>query len=106
MNGMNGMNEPTIPMIEDLTPAMLSAIAGAILSLVFRYAPGAADWFAGLTPAQRQLFMLGVTSTIAILIGLYTFAQSGFNTSRLWSLLFTLYVALSSNQVTYQFVKR
>jgi hypothetical protein len=96
----------TLPTINDLTPAMLSAAAAAVISLVFRFVPGAADWFNSLASTQKQLFMLGVTAAIALFIGLYTFAQDGFEASRLWSLLFTLYAALSANQVTYQFVKR
>ncbi len=95
----------TIPTADDLTPAMLSAVAAAVVSLVFRYVPGASDWFAGLEATRKQLFMLGVTGAIAAAIGLYTFAQSGFSVERLWGLLFTLYAALTANQVTYQFIK-
>ena len=96
----------SFPTVDDLTPAMLSATVAAVLSLVFRYVPGAADWFNGLPVTHKQLFMLGVTSALAAAIGLYTFAQHGFSSGRLWCLLFTLYAALTANQVTYQFVKR
>ena len=85
---------------------MLSAIAGAVISLVFQFVPGASDWFARLMPAQKQLFMLGVTSAVAMVIAIFTFAQQGFAWSSLVTLMLVIYAALTSNQVTYQFIKK
>ncbi len=95
-----------IPTIDTLTPAMLSAIAGAVISLIFQFVPGASDWFARLTPPQKQLFMLGVTSIVATVIAIFTFAQQGFAWSSLVTLVLVIYAALTSNQVTYQFIKK
>ena len=95
-----------IPTIDTLTPAMLSAIAGAVISLIFQFVPGASDWFARLTPAQKQLFMLGATSAVAAAIAGYTFTQQGFTWSSLVTLMLVIYAALTSNQVTYQFIKK
>jgi hypothetical protein len=94
-----------IPTIDTLTPAMLAAIAGAVVSLIFQFVPGASDWFARLMPAQKQLFMLGVMLAVAIVISIYTFAQQGFTWSAMLTLLLTIYAALTANQVTYQFIK-
>ena len=95
-----------LPTIDTLTPAMLSAIAGAVISLIFQFVPGASDWFARLTSVQKQLFMLGVTLAAAVVIACYTFAQHGFTWPAVLSLLVTIYAALTSNQVTYQFIRR
>lgn len=37
-----------------------AAIAGAILSLIFFYVPGAKDWYEKLPPAKKQWVMLGL----------------------------------------------
>lgn len=95
-----------IPTIDTLTPAMLAAIAGAVISLIFQFVPGASDWFARLTPPQKQLFMLSVMLAVAIILSIYTFTQQGFTWSALLTLILTIYTALTSNQVTYQFIKR
>jgi hypothetical protein len=85
---------------------MLAAIAGAVISLIFQFVPGASDWFARLTPPQKQLFMLGITTVAALAIAGYTFAQQPFTWSAVLTLLLTIYAALTANQVTYQFIKR
>jgi len=38
----------------------LSLIAGAVLSLVFSYIPGAKGWFMGFEPEIKRLIMLGL----------------------------------------------
>ena len=100
-----------IPTIEQLTPAMLSAVAGAIISLVFRFVPGAKDWYDKLGAEQKQLYMLLIVVGVATLIGAYNYMQAAaLGTAHVtWSsllyLLFTVYTAATANQVTYLFVK-
>jgi hypothetical protein len=95
----------SIPTIDTLTPAMLSAIAGAIISLAFQFVPGASDWFSGLPSTHKQLFMLGVTALVAVFIAANTYMQAGLSWSAFVGLVLTLYSALTTNQVTYQFIK-
>ena len=45
-------------MTNDL-PALISGIAGAVLSLGFTYIPGLSDWYAAQTKQVKQLIMLG-----------------------------------------------
>ncbi len=95
----------TVPTIRTLTPVMLSAIVGAVVSLVFRFVPGAKDWFDSLASEHKQLFMLGVTVAVSAVIAAYTYFQEGVTGDSFIGLLLTIYAALTSNQVTYQFIK-
>jgi hypothetical protein len=92
--------------ISELTPVVLAAAAAAGLSLVFRYVPGARDWFASLQPVYKQWCMFGLTAIIALGIGLWNMAVNGFSQDAVVRLLFALFAALTFNQVTYQFIKR
>ncbi len=95
----------SIPTIEQLTPAMLSAIAGAIISLLFRFVPGLSDWYATLNSQTKQLFMLLIVVIVATIIGVYNYFQTGITWSSLLLLLFTLYTAATANQTTYRFIR-
>ncbi|HEY3289318.1 MAG TPA: hypothetical protein VGK87_04245 [Anaerolineae bacterium] len=92
--------------IDDLKPAMLSAAAAAGISLIFRYVPGARDWFGQLQPEYKQWCMFALAAVIAIAIGTWEMAANGFTQDALVRLLFTLFTALTSNQVTYQFIRK
>lgn len=91
--------------LDQLTPAVLAAAAAALLSLIFRYVPGAADWFQGLVPIYKQWFMLVLTLVFALAVTLWNIAAVGNAEDNVVKLLFALFAALTSNQVTYQYIK-
>jgi multisubunit Na+/H+ antiporter MnhB subunit len=37
----------------------IGAVAGVVVSLLFKYVPGLNTWFEGLNPQNKELFMLG-----------------------------------------------
>jgi len=94
-----------LPSIAELTPALLSAISGALISLAFRYVPGARTWFDQLDGERKQLFMFVITAAVALLIGGIGLAREGVNEQSLITLGLSLYAALTTNQSTYQFIK-
>jgi hypothetical protein len=96
---------PHIPTIAELTPAVLSAIVAALLSISFRYVPGARQWFEGFTSDQKQTFMFVVTVSVALIIGAINIARDGLTEATVLTLLITCYTALTANQTTYQFIK-
>jgi hypothetical protein len=94
-----------MPSIEALTPALLSSIAAALIALLFRFVPGTRAWFARLSGPRKQLFMLGVVVAVAGVIGGYDLCKAGVSEQRVLLLLLSIYTALTSNQVAYQFIK-
>lgn len=51
--------------------ALIASVAGALLSLLFAYVPGAKGWFEGLKGGQKRLVMLGCLVVTALaLVGL------------------------------------
>jgi hypothetical protein len=100
-----GPSEVHIPTIAELTPALLSAIVAAIISLLFRFVPALATWLDSKSPAGKQIFMLAITLLVAGFIGVWNFVRVGVSESSVLLLLLTIYTALTSNQTTYQFVK-
>lgn len=49
----------------------LGIVAGILLSLIFSYVPGAADWFATLDANRKRLVMLGLLAATSIgIVGL------------------------------------
>jgi len=92
--------------INELTPALLAAAAAAGISLIFRYVPGACDWYATLPPVYKQWFMFGMSAMAALGIGLWNMSVNGFTQDAVVRLLFAIFTALTSNQATYQFIKR
>ena len=94
-----------IPTVEELTPALLSAIVAAIISLLFRFVPALSTWLDQMSPTGKQTFMLVVTLIVAGAIGAWNFAHSGITEQSVLMLALTVYTALTSNQTTYSFVK-
>ncbi len=101
-----GQYPPPPYSIDQLTPAVIAAAVASITALIFRYVPGASDWFSQLQPVHKQWFMFAVSSLFAIAIGLWNMAIDGFTPQSLVKLLFAIFAALSANQTTYQFIKR
>ena len=92
--------------IDELTPALLAAGAAAGLSLLVRFVPGVRDWFDAQSALQKQWTMFALTAVVALTIGVWNMAATGFTQDALVRLLFALFAALTSNQVTYQFIKQ
>lgn len=90
----------------ELSPDLLAAIAGAVLSLIFSFTPGLSTWFAGLLPEIKRLIMLGLllVSTAVIYagtcVGIFvtdiTCDQAG-----ILRLVWMLIAAVMANQSTY-----
>lgn len=106
MTPLDASTTIAVPTIQQLTPAVLAAIVSSVISLVFRFIPGALKWFDKMEPEQKQLFMLAVTFVVGAFIGLYNMAATGFSQDTLLVLLLTIFASFSSNQTTYSFTKR
>ena len=61
---MSPENSPSTP----LTPELLSAIAGILLSLLASYLPGFSAWFDRLEAIHKRLVMLGLLAASALAI--------------------------------------
>jgi hypothetical protein len=61
-----------------LTPELLSAIAGILLSLLASYLPGFSAWFDRLEAIHKRLVMLGLLAASALAI-------AGLSCAGLWS---------------------
>jgi uncharacterized membrane protein YfcA len=94
-----------IPTIAELTPALLSAIVAAIISLLFRFIPTLSTWLDQKSPNGKQTFMLIVTLLVAAFIGAWNFVRVGISEQSVLVLILTVYFALGSNQTTYQYIK-
>lgn len=57
-----------------MTPEILSAIAGVVISLAFFYIPGLNSWYAALPGDRKRLVMLGALLIAAL--GVYLLACS------------------------------
>lgn len=51
-----------------ITPAVLAAIAGAVLSLAFSYIPGLNTKFAALSVEAKRLIMAGLLALISVVL--------------------------------------
>ena len=52
-----------------MTPIEISALAGAILALIFEYFPKLSEWYAGLDPNSKRLIMIGLM--VAVVAGVF-----------------------------------
>lgn len=54
-----------------MTPEVLAATAGIVISIGFEYIPGVHDWYNGLSNTYQRLLMLGVMfAIVAVMFGL------------------------------------
>ena len=87
----------------ELTPTVLSALAGIVLSLSFTYIPKWRVYYGQLQTETKALIMLGVLAVTSagiyalVHFGAVTPSQRGNGWSYFWMFLF----ALASNQATY-----
>ena len=89
-----------------MTDNIIASMAGALLSLLFGYAPGLRPWFEALEPTRKALVMLGLLAVASG--GLYgaacytpwpvgvTCDEDGF-----WQLARLFMAALVANQAAY-----
>lgn len=89
-----------------LTPELLSMLAGALLSLLFSYAPGVRDWWAQRTAETKSLVMLGLLLLVSVgvvsascggLIAVVVCSQNG-----VLQVVWTFVLSLMANQSTYK----
>lgn len=92
-----------------MTPEELAALAGVVLSLLFKYFPVLNVWYGGLTKVYKQLLMLG----LIFVVGLGAFGLSCLGAGEFfgialecsgegfWALLSVVFMAGFGNQMTY-----
>jgi uncharacterized protein YacL len=90
----------------ELTPEVLSMIAGVILSLAFSYIPKMNTWFAALPPEIKRLIMLAllfVTSGVIFGLGCAGIVQAGLTCDKqgVVQLVWCFVLAVIANQGVY-----
>lgn len=90
-----------------ISPEILAAIAGAILSLVFSYIPGLNTKYAALDETQKQLIMAGILLLAAL--GVYGLGCGGIlvvgltcDRNGLVQLIWIYLLAIMANQSVYK----
>ena len=96
---------PHLPTIGELTPALIAAVTSAVISLAFRFVPSLRTWFDAHSPDTKQAFMLVATLVVGAMLGTAALVKYGVSEEGLILLGLSIYAALSSNQVMYQFIK-
>jgi hypothetical protein len=94
---------------QPVTPEMIAAVAGVLLSLAASYLPGFSSWFDGLASDDRRRVMLGVLFVVALaLFGIGCAGwQDQFNVAvqcsvdGAFELFWAFFYAVTANQVTY-----
>ena len=90
-----------------MSPETLSAIAAALLSLLFSYVPGFKTWYQPLTPAVKRLVMLILLALIALVSFALACGGATLNPKLtcdqggLLTLIQSLLAALAANQATF-----
>ncbi len=89
-----------------MTDNVVMGLAGALLALLFGYAPGVRQWFEALEGTRKALVMAALLAVAAIgiyLAACYTPWQVGVtcDESGFWQLVELFIAALVANQATY-----
>lgn len=92
-----------------MSPEELSAIAGAVLALLFQYVPWLNTWYGGLSSLAKRLIMVGLLAVVsagvfgAACIGLGDFLGIAVVCSGegAWDLILVFIAAIVANQGTY-----
>jgi hypothetical protein len=89
-----------------MTENTVGMLAGALLSLLFGYAPGLRPWYEALEPTRKALVMAGALLIAALLLygaACYTPWQVGVTCDEagFWQLAQLFIAALVANQATY-----
>lgn len=88
-----------------MTAEGLVALAGVLLSLIFRYVPKAAPWFEAQSAQAKASIMLGLVTLVAGAVyglscyGPYTFVAC--DSGGVWELAELWVKAVAANQVTH-----
>ena len=83
----------------------IGAVAGAVLSLLFKYVPGLNTWYDGQKPQNKELVMLGVV--VLVVGGAYGLSCAGWldiyacTEAGAKNAVFALVGAVAGNQGTY-----
>jgi len=89
-----------------MTDNIVGSLAGALLALLFGYAPGLRAWYEALEPTRKALVMLLLLLAAAVLLylaGCYTPWPVGVTCDEagFWQLAQLFIAALVANQATY-----
>lgn len=89
-----------------MTENIVASLAGALLALLFGYAPGLREWYEALIPTRKALVMallLVVASVLLYLAGCYTPWPVGVTCDEagFWLLAQLFISAFVANQATY-----
>ena len=94
-----------------MTDNIVGSSAGALLALLFGYAPGLRQWYEALEPTRKALVMAGLLPAAAVLLYVaacytpwpvgVTCGEDGF-----WQLARLFMAALVANQATYMLAVR
>ena len=80
-----------------MTDNVIASLAGALLALLFGYAPGVRQWYEALEPTRKALVMLLLLAVAAaVLYGAACYTPLGPASSQV------IPAALVANQATYQ----
>ena len=89
-----------------MTDNTVGMLAGAILALLFGYAPGLRPWYETLEPTRKALVMLALLLLAALLLygtACYTPFDTGVTCDEagLWQVVRLFLAAMIANQATY-----
>ena len=89
-----------------MTDNVIASLAGALLALLFGYAPGVRQWYEALEPTRKALVMAGALLVAAVLLygaACYTPWPVGVTCDEagFWQLAKLFFAALVANQATY-----
>ena len=91
-----------------MTDNVIASLAGALLALLFGYAPGVRPWYEALEPTRKALVMLLLLAVAAaVLYGAACYTPLGAagitcDEAGLWTVVRLFLAALVANQATYQ----
>jgi hypothetical protein len=84
---------------------LLSSIAGALVSLVFRFVPGLAEWFARQSSVVKRVVMLFCLAVAALAVVVYRLPESG-GVIPWGELGMAFFAALTTNQAAYLIIRK
>lgn len=98
--------------METISQEELSAAAGILLSLGFSYLPGIKEKFAGLSPTNKRLVMLGMLALVALAVfalGCTELEWAGWvscSEAGAWALARIFIAAVIANQAAFEVAPR